>query len=341
MDTYGPTRLLNILKSFSPVPIREIRPSIDRIKLVIRNNPYAFIKVKRFLYSTFDFKRTTRDEEKDETLWHFFSFSSLIILKKKPDRWFDLTLFYPTVRLQQYVKLGIEPLFEELEERHNPVINLSEVEFSYDVYPENENDLKELSRAIRKYIYLKNSRVNSFKIIGDTHYQGKDGNVRRGSGGLRMYDKEKLDEIPVRMEIILKNKRLKRKDLTFNSLPLAPYEINPLDYLSFQEPLTKERLDRVVNTIFRRRFPRGFPKTSGRGSSRAKVMRNIFRYKFLKDVLGDKFEDEHHTVSHDLEYPPMPVAEQSDNFKKVRKKWRLSYNAGQIFPRIKIKKEDE
>jgi hypothetical protein len=97
---------------------------------------------------------------------------------------------------------------------------LSQVEVALDFHPEDRHDLNALCDVLSDGLVVKHSRAGCYREIHGTIYIGKDGNVRNGSKGARVY-KKPIDgpHTFLRMELQFNRRHIKQIKI---SLPINP-----------------------------------------------------------------------------------------------------------------------
>ena len=120
---------------------------------------------------------------------------------------------------------------------------------------------------------------------GGTYYIGLRGDIRRNSGGLRIYKKKKMDPKFLRIEIQLNNRGLQSRNINLESLPLLPNMIDPMKSLSFRQPLTKSQLDMLVDARYGKLYPK---ETYKHSPSMEKRMKSILMRRFLGGLFKGK-----------------------------------------------------
>lgn len=335
-----PNMLFDRIKSFSPVPVSRIERSIDRIQIVIRNTTEASELLEGLL--SFHFQENDPSKDKGRFIKHYVLGNSSVEHMRGTNYCQWLILFQPTLALQNIIRKGIEPILG-LNVECVPFINLQQVEFAYDVYPASRQDIVDLFWLLRMVTTLRYSRKNSFYEFKGTVYQGKGGNIRNGSCGLRIYLKPEDNPKFVRLEIQLNNLALKRELITLESLPVTTDLIDPLDYVLFREPMNAERLNELVATILRKRFPKGQTGSKMRKQGvfcaiRDEVLDHLFVHNILDpwhDHTGlDEFFVQDAPSIHTIHETDIPVAQQVHGLKVIKDNYKLSFNLDRFSPKL-------
>ena len=127
-------------------------------------------------------------------------------------------------------------------------MSLSQVEVAFDFYPENEYDLRELRRVLTDGLIFKHSRARCYFNFSKlefrgTEYIGKKGVVRKGSKGLRIYNKQQDGRHFLRMELQFNRPFIKSNGI---SLPVNADRFNLFDFVDYRKALDEDRLLKVL-----------------------------------------------------------------------------------------------
>lgn len=314
----------------SPIPnkLKKIRCYINnhihRIQFSIRRNLDNYDELKEMFDNEFEYLKTFRkdkDTEQDRLInqYKFQSSEIELVLYMTPGKhyWFSVVLQDPNI-------IPVSVIRDMLQNLPDSEITISQVEFTWDFYPESKPDLILIYIFINNHLYLKSSREKSYhkhfskETNSFTQYQGKCGNIRRGSKGSRVYLRPKAPEKPEFVRVELQANRGKCKDLKFDltSLPIDPAIIRFSDYFEFRHRLNQSDLYKLTNTIFRKRY-RNHKSIKGLGR------RTLLS--FLKDDVCQSILLHDKCYLWSSENDSVPVADQINRFKLIKKIHKLSY----------------
>lgn len=267
---------------------------IDRLQFTIDNRDVGIVLNQ--LHSMFEYFRPIKDGRKfihqfkqnhsliELALWNG-SFKSAVIVHDPDDE----------IQLMILEIMQICPL------------KLSQVEIAFDFMPDNERDIRDLRRVLTDGIVLRNSRVNCYSRYLTTEYIGKNGNVRHGSKGIRVYEKRQNGERFLRMELQFNRPGIKRNRL---SLPIDAYKINLIDYLGYRQLDTLKLLD-ILCKKWRRPVKNVSDLAMTRGLERAMIL------SWVSCIITDGQEN--------------PVSEQISRFKYHLKGEKLGHRFNEFF----------
>jgi hypothetical protein len=246
--------------------------------------------------------------------------------------WFQLTIQDPDYRTQVVVLDILMSLSKNSNSRYPLIISLSQIEFALDFYPENKNDLDDLSSVLWHGIIRKYSRVGSFNKYEDTEYQGKLGNVRDGSKGLRCYIK---NEELVRIELQCNKNFLRKKRMNIENMPINPEHIDIFEYIDWRHGLSSSAQSKLVSTLVRKRF-KNIPYDERRSISprKKKIYLNVLHSAYGATVSRIANSDGTCSPAFEMDPTDRPVAEQISEFKKLKKKYRLTNQVNEFLPKI-------
>jgi len=129
-------------------------------------------------------------------------------------------------------------------------IYVSQIEFAWDFYVRDEREANLLKRDIGKKIILKYSRMNCFCFYKGTIYIGKEGNVREGSKGVRVYTKLEENKHFVRVELQVNRDFIRDKlGVCINSLPIDESYMTFEHLIEFRETFTVEKAESLTARI--------------------------------------------------------------------------------------------
>jgi hypothetical protein len=240
-------------------------------------------------------------------------------------------------------------------------VTISEVEFAWDFYPELLSDLVLLFHNINQRLNLSYSRPDSSATCSGngtfTKYQGKKGNIHKGTKGRRVYlrpycpdpighpDYYKVIPECVRAEVQVNRKTCKKLHLELTSLPIAP-DMDFFKYLEFRENMTEQWLTKLTVAVFKKRYgksqflkrlrERDKASTRKYKSTAGRVIKSGIRDDITRRVLlpvpSKPGKPPYFWLG---EQESVPVSEQIDRFKHLAIDEGLTYKANQVFPKIK------
>lgn len=208
--------------------------SIDRLQLSLRSH-YA----DRVLHQLKSMCRMVRTIKQADRFIYEFAYHAHRIQfvqwsgKGMPVYYYSILALQPDIKVQLILK--------DLIEAYHMI--LSQVEVAYDFIPDDPYDLSGLSRAIPDGIVLKHSRAGCYSKCHETEYIGKNGNVRKGSKGLRIYKKEQAGRHFLRVELQLNRDFIKRKEI---HLPVNADDFPLFNFVDYRKSLDEDRLLKVL-----------------------------------------------------------------------------------------------
>lgn len=232
-----------------------------------------------------------------------------------------------------------------------PFMSVSEIEYALDFYPENQSDLDSLRRVIAAYAVMRHAQPGSCNQIASTHYQGLDGNVRKGSKGLTDYyreDEENDEEgkFIVRLEGRANRNFIRKRSITIDTMPIEPSIEDIFEFVDFRRGLTEESFWNLRRAIAKKRIVIDHDKSRARRrqmmrmrSMEGMVHKFIDRRKNPLDVGWSKATEEEleepSTSLFDLDISKAKfVREQIQHFKVLKKKYGLTHSTDCFFPKF-------
>ncbi len=327
LEKKGPTLLpyINIsslLNKLTPTPFIEnvtVEQSIDRICIAMKNKKGLFRLIKNLFKVEFKYQGCKKRKAQG-TLIYNYSYDNvnirLIKYRNKP-YWFEISVSDPSKDVQLIIKKVLENL-----ECLKCEVSLHQIEFALDLYPFYRNSLYLLQESISHHLVLNHSRIDSFRQIGETIYQGRKGNVRNGSKGLRCYPKEEHSSCFLRVELQANRKMIRRVGIDLNTLPIDPSHIDLFDYVSMRRGLDKDSLDKMCVAFRKKRLKM---KSITLPPMSCRILEQGYKSRILSDLgenpLFDKIE--------------APVAVQISVFKVWKKKLGVSSQVDRFFPPVR------
>ncbi len=124
---------------------------------------------------------------------------------------------------------------------------LRQIEFAWDIYPENKSDLFDVYYIIIDGLMLIYARVDCYRCVKWTKYWTKKGKIKDGVKGIRFYPKPKQAPYEfVRLELQANKPLIDRLHL---KLPVAPDAINPFTFIEYRRGL---EIDKMTDLIFKK-----------------------------------------------------------------------------------------
>jgi hypothetical protein len=189
-------------------------------------------------------------------------------------------------------------------------VKLSQVEIALDIFPKHQGDIDNLEEILLNGLVLRHSRGKSHNKYLTTNYFGKDGNVRSGSKGLRIYQKNIGKTCFIRVEIQFNRGFIRRK----LRLPINADDINLTDFLTYRQNLEVKRLAKTLS----RKYQKG---------------RNCEKYPDLPDLLERHLESYILAkITHDP-FQELILADHMAAFKAHFRNDNLGHRINEFFPR--------
>jgi len=277
---------------------------IDRLQFTL-DNRYAGAFMGQ-LKSLFEYIGHTWDGRK--FIRKFSNKQSLIEFVRWGRRGFNdyaLIVHDPDIELQEILSrvMGTCPM------------RLSQMEVAFDFIPDYPCDLYDLRRIMTDGIVLKYSRPGCYVNYSGlefrgTEYIGKGGVVRRGSKGLRVYNKQKDGRLFLRMELQFNRPLIKKYGIT---LPVHADSFNLFDYVDYRGPLDEDRLLKVLRKKWRSPIER---------ASDVEMLRSL------------EFCGIYSWILTQITFSGLgPVCDQMSRFKQNLERDNLAHRVSEFFPR--------
>lgn len=208
----------SLLNKLTPNPIIEnvtVEQSIDRLCIAIKNKKGLFRSIKNSFKVEFKDQKCQRKAQGTLIYNHSYDNSKIRLIKyRNKPYWFEISVSDPSKDVQLIIKKVLESI-----ECLKSDVSLHQIEFALDLYPLWRNSLDLLQESTRHHLVLNHSRIDSFRQIGETIYQGRKGNVRNGSKGLRCYCKEENNDHFLRIELQANRKMIRRLRIDRSEYP--------------------------------------------------------------------------------------------------------------------------
>lgn len=194
-------------------------------------------------------------------------------------------------------------------------VNLTLVEVAFDLIPDNLFDLYDLRRVLTEGIVLRHSRAGCYVNFSGLEYRGTEyignkGVVRKGSKGLRIYNKQQNGRHFLRMELQFNRDYIKRKSIT---LPVDPASFDLFDFVDYREPLDEDKLLDVLRKKWRTPIKR---------AAHVEMLRSL------------EFSGIYSWILTQITfYRLRPVCEQIGQFKQHLKRDNLAHRVNEFFPK--------
>ena len=346
-----PINKYSLLKQLPPgsriICLREYRRYLDRLQFSVRHYEGVLQQVLEMFKSSFESLGVTmvsrRKKGKAGSVYpvHEFRYgpSSLRVMDygQWASYWFAISIQDPDREVQLMLKALLGPLLKP-NASGRPVVYLSQAEFALDMFPEDPAALPLLKRAVGHGLVIKNARSGFCRLVSgkdgsETMYQGRGGHVRKGAGGLRLYNKPggPAEEGFVRLEYQVNGQLLKRLGLKVSALPVSPLSFDPLERLQWRRGLDGAAFDRLLLAVARKRWPGQAARGPGESNARAEAQW-LARLRCLSpDLAEDVFGPDCASVFLGQE-SIVPVAKQIDGFLAMRKREGVTCQVAQLFP---------
>ena len=213
--------------------VTNIEISIDRIYTSIPRN------YKDKLYQLIDYyghKKYSKRYKK--SLYHGFDIDGCRVILNYPlkPKHIDpsrnkcyIRLLQPTTECQDQIKDIFNFVVGKRCDRNGVLIK--QVEVAYDIYTHNEHDYSYIEKFLDHHCVLRYGKRGSYKRFLKTKYMGCNGNVHKGTIGVRRYNKTINGKDFYRFEVQLNRRYLKNNNITFHSFPLDPKSFNVLQHI--------------------------------------------------------------------------------------------------------------
>jgi hypothetical protein len=194
-------------------------------------------------------------------------------------------------------------------------MRLSQVEVAFDFFPDDKHDIHDLRSVLTDGLVLRYSRVGCYSGFKGTDYIGKDGNVRKGTKGVRVYRKNEGGRYFLRMEMQFNRAFIKDNGI---SLPVDAGRFNLFDYVDYRGPLDEDRLVKLLCRKWQNPIKRAADVEMLRSLASCGI------YSWMMTQVTD--------------YGQAPVCDQMSRFKQHLRNDNLSHRASEFFPKCGKKK---
>ncbi len=349
----GPINKYSLLKELplgsKIIRIREFRRYLDRLQFSVRHYEGSIEYLLKVFRTHFESLGVTmvrrRKQGKPDSRYPVHEFrcgpSSLRVMDygQWASYWFAISVQDPDWEVQLLLKALLAPLLKPNASGRVSVY-LSQAEFALDTFPEDPADLPLLKRAVGHGLVIKNARSGFCRLVGgkdgsETMYQGRGGHVRKGAGGLRLYNKPggPTEEGFVRLEYQANGLLLRRLGLRVSALPVSPLSFDPLERLQWRLGLDGAAFNRLLLAVARKRWPGQTVPGPVESNDRAEAQW-LARLRCLSpDLAEDIFGPDCTSVFLGQE-SVVPVAKQIDGFLAMRKREGVTCQAAQLFPPV-------
>jgi hypothetical protein len=277
---------------------------IHRLQFTLRDNRHSSAVMAQ-LMSLFEYLERIKDGEK--TIYRFRHGPSRVEFCRWGRNGFNeyaVIVYEPDFEIQNLM-LRIIQMYP---------MTLSQVEVAFDFIADNPCDQYYLRKVMTDGIVLKYSRAGCYLNYSGTdfrttEYIGKNHNVRKGSKGLRIYDKQQDGRRFLRMELQFNRPFIRDKGI---SLPVHADSFNLFDFIDYREELDEDRLLRVLLKKWRKPIER---------VADVKMLRSLevsMVYSWILSVII---------------YPSTSVSDQISRFKENLKPDNLSHRVNEFFPK--------
>ncbi len=300
--------------------------SIDRIQLSVDSRCYCFCN------DNFgdEYNKTWTKMVGDKLIIEYIVHGSKVHVVKYPkddtysDMWFSISIQDPT-RLALYsIKHIINKALENNKLMRNSV-SLTQIEFASDFLTQNITEQNKLRELLEKSIVLKHSRTGSYAKYKTTSYQGKEGNVRKGTKGLRCYPKVINGNAFYRIELQANHEFIRYKKITLNNILDFAETYNPFDYLNLYKNIDVNKINDIINRVLLKKRPNLL-------STGSKLAKRVFICAVRNYVL-DGILNENNILMHESN---LPVAKQMDHIKYIHSQYGLTYHKDRLFTRLEV-----
>lgn len=299
---------------------------IDRIQLSIVNQYDLYHRVKTLFNYEFDkpiiakccggrtINNYTYEGKKIQLVYYggSKSYYFLVVIHDADQEWQGL------IR-EMLLSVVISPSF----------IYVSQIEFTWDFYPKDPAEIMPMWEAITQHIYFKNFRIGGFEYKEATYYQGKHGNVRDGSKGLRFYPKQNSTGEFLRVEVQANRHTIKR-DLNLNilSLPIDPSLVSFHRYLEFRRWYDQRGIYQIAREI---------DEAEQRKTGASKLPRNprSLAHAVGQELIARRLSGECNMKGKGI-WGESSVAQQISGFKELKRKGRTTYPLEHFFPKLPL-----
>jgi len=320
------------------IKLSRIHSHIDRIQFSVKYSPITYNVLLKHLENNFNHCKTFKVNHRLIKRFDLDTISIQVVRNFSSqndfaEQWVQVSISNPSDDVQRY----FADLFHDIFPETSKSVSLRQVEFATDFYPEDPDDLFDLRMILQSSIYLRYSREKSSKKVKTTLYQGKNGNVREGSKGLRIYPKYEYDEKFVRVELHAMRPFLKNNNFDISSLPIHSDDIDIYSFIDFRSGLTSVTRDKFVESLMNKCFPKTvrhhkYPDKYNPSDS--------FKYRGIKAAQCRLANFIHSDCGDNpaqffpKDYDVRPVADQINAFKRIKDENELSLQDSTLFPNI-------
>jgi hypothetical protein len=306
------------------IAVSKVSRHLDRIQFSVFNKINVYRMIEETFREVFEYLGTNKPK-KDRIVNKFrFGDITLHLIRYLPTNsfrsyWFTISVSNPDDKIQMHLL--------EIFKRNDCNVELSQIEFAVDFYPENKSDLFCLRHDLANSSVLRHSRLGSYREIGDypkvTAYQGRNGNIRKGSKGFKCYIKSQKG--CVRLELNANKGLLRTCLIRTSSLPVRASDINIFDYITFRE-VDDQSLYKLIVSCCKKRWP-GYSKLTG--------SRRAMKVYIMESTIFDAFEKSKYgsPTSHWTHLKFIPMAECINITKKLKRDYGFTNHPYEYFPK--------
>jgi len=309
----------SIIKNKYNIQLKAIN-RIDKIQLSVRNRYNNYQQVKK-LFNKFSNHKTSRPKQGRIEHSYYYEGKQVQLVHYDSPYCFSILIHDPDVHVQELIRdmlLSIPGI----------IAYISQVEFVLDLHPNNPLDIGLLEYVVKSCQYLRYSRADSFSECGTTQYQGKNGNVRKGTKGLRCYTMPK-DGPPefAHIELIANRDLIKKKiGNSILRLPIDSYDLDINDFVEYRQRYEWPWRYHFANDLDAIRAKKdGYNKITKNPRSLVGSVR--------KELIVLQMPAENEWERHDTD---SKVSKQISDFLKVKKKLNIKQGTNHFFPVVKL-----
>lgn len=312
----------NINSNNAIIPFSYIN-HVDRIQLSVQNRYNAYRVLKVLFSNEFGKPKILKTKPGRYVAEYLYGGKLIQLVYYNGKQFFSVIIHDPDNTIQSLIRDMLLSLNESIGE---PIAYISQIEFAWDFYPDDPAKFVRLCEVVNQAIYLRHSRVGSYSQAETTCYQGKEGDVRKGTKGLRCYPKNGSNGDFLRVELQANHYLIKRKlKLDICSLPVDPSMVRFSDYFEFHMGYEGKEL-----FLFARDLDNKINKKRKVNNSKPLNPRSlapVVRQMYLVRRLSGQWN---HFGS------AVPVAQQISGYRAVKKEHHLAYQPNHFFPKIMV-----
>lgn len=315
----------NCINSNNPIIRFTFNNHIDRIRISIRNRYNLYKQVKALFTKEFGLPKITKPNK--HTIENAYSYEGKkiqIVYYLSCPHYFSVVIHDADQERQILIRDMLLSVVGTAS-----CIYLSQVEFTWDFYPNDPAEIMPMWEAITQHIYFKKSRIGGFEYKETTYYQGKHGNARAGSKGLRFYPKQNSTGEFLRVEVQANHYTIKR-DLNLNilSLPIEPSMVRFGRYLEFRRWYDQRGICQIAREI---------DEAEQRKTGASKLPRNprSLAHAVGQELITRRLSGECNMKGKGI-WGESSVAQQISGFKELKRKGRTTYPLEHFFPKLPL-----